>query len=151
MAYVTRDWRTILQSISALHLFTPLLMNYVPESPRWLLARNNKGGFPIDIRSVPKQIFQTNRTKPKNNSLGANWEFLLIWVDEKGAFFPPPLGLLDGSDHILGAQTFSLLCIFIFYVVKFSPMIPQSICENNRKICVISTKEVIEIVFIIRK
>ena len=33
-----RDWKTLLQSISAVHIVTPLLMNFVPESPRWLLA-----------------------------------------------------------------------------------------------------------------
>ena len=42
MAWITRDWKTILQVVSALHIVTPLLMNYVPESPRWLLSSSNK-------------------------------------------------------------------------------------------------------------
>ena len=42
MAWITRDWKTILTSMSALHILTPLLMNYVPESPRWLLTSTTK-------------------------------------------------------------------------------------------------------------
>lgn len=42
VAWITRDWKTILQVVSALHIVTPLLMNYVPESPRWLLSSSNK-------------------------------------------------------------------------------------------------------------
>ena len=42
VAWMTRDWKTILQVVSALHIVTPLLMNYVPESPRWLLSSSNK-------------------------------------------------------------------------------------------------------------
>ena len=30
VAYVTRDWKTILQVLSVVHIITPLLMNYVP-------------------------------------------------------------------------------------------------------------------------
>ncbi len=41
VAYITRDWKVILQVLSALHIITPILMNFVPESPRWLLATNN--------------------------------------------------------------------------------------------------------------
>lgn len=42
VAYVTRDWKTQFQVLSSLAIFAPLLMNYVPESPRWLLATNDK-------------------------------------------------------------------------------------------------------------
>ncbi len=38
VAYLSRDWKVVLQVLSALHIVTPILMNYVPESPRWLLA-----------------------------------------------------------------------------------------------------------------
>ena len=36
-----KDWRRILQVTSSLHLVTPLLANYFPESPKWLLARKD--------------------------------------------------------------------------------------------------------------
>lgn len=42
VAYVSRDWKRILQVLSVAHIITPQLMNYVPESPRWLLATNKK-------------------------------------------------------------------------------------------------------------
>lgn len=42
VAWITRDWKTILQVVSALHIVTPWLMNYVPESPRWLLSSPKK-------------------------------------------------------------------------------------------------------------
>ena len=38
-----KDWRRILQVTSALHLVTPLLANYFPESPKWLLVRKDIG------------------------------------------------------------------------------------------------------------
>ena len=42
IAYITRDFRSILQLLSAVHILTPFILNYVPESPRWLLATNNE-------------------------------------------------------------------------------------------------------------
>ena len=36
-----RDWRRILQVTSVLHIATPLLSKYFPESPKWLLAKND--------------------------------------------------------------------------------------------------------------
>ena len=42
VAYVSRDWKSILQFLSAMHIVTPILMSFVPESPRWLLATNVK-------------------------------------------------------------------------------------------------------------
>lgn len=42
VAYFTRDWKVVLQVLSGLHIFSPLLMNFVPESPRWLLATSKK-------------------------------------------------------------------------------------------------------------
>ena len=38
VAALARDWKLMLQWISAIHIITPLLMNFVPESTRWLLA-----------------------------------------------------------------------------------------------------------------
>ena len=35
-----RDWRRILQATSFLHIATPFLANYFPESPKWLFATN---------------------------------------------------------------------------------------------------------------
>lgn len=37
-AYFIRDYEVLFQVFSALHLFTPMLMLFVPESPRWLLS-----------------------------------------------------------------------------------------------------------------
>ena len=38
VAALGRDWKSMLTWISAVHIITPLLMNFVPESSRWLLA-----------------------------------------------------------------------------------------------------------------
>ena len=46
-----KDWRRILQVTSALHLVTPLLANYFPESPKWLLARKDIGRE-SELRSI---------------------------------------------------------------------------------------------------
>lgn len=40
-AYFIRDYKIIYQGFSSLHLFTPMLMILIPESPRWLLSRKN--------------------------------------------------------------------------------------------------------------
>ncbi|TRY70110.1 hypothetical protein TCAL_01190 [Tigriopus californicus] len=37
-AYFIRDYEILFQVFSSLHLFTPMLMLFVPESPRWLLS-----------------------------------------------------------------------------------------------------------------
>ena len=38
VAALGRDWKSMVQWISVVHIITPLLMNFVPESTRWLLA-----------------------------------------------------------------------------------------------------------------
>ena len=40
--------------MSALHILTPLLMNYVPESPRWLLTSTKKAK-----REEAREILET--------------------------------------------------------------------------------------------
>ena len=41
IAVLFRVWKRMLQFTCALHIITPLLMNFIPESPRWLLAGEN--------------------------------------------------------------------------------------------------------------
>ena len=54
-----KDWRRILQATSVLHIATPLLANYFPESPKWLFATNviRKES---ELRSVLKNAAQIN-------------------------------------------------------------------------------------------
>lgn len=61
VAYCTRDWKAILQILSALHIITPLLMNFVPESPRWLLASNNKTKM-LEARDILEKAAKVNKT-----------------------------------------------------------------------------------------
>ena len=56
-----RNWRHILQVTSALHIITPILCKYFPESPRWLLARKNDR-HESEIKSVLIEIAKTNVT-----------------------------------------------------------------------------------------
>ena len=54
-----RNWRYILQVTSALHIITPILCKYFPESPRWLLARKNDR-HKSEIKSILIEIAKTN-------------------------------------------------------------------------------------------
>ena len=56
-----RNWRQILQVTSALHIITPILCKYFPESPRWLLARKNDR-YESEIKSILIEIVKTNGT-----------------------------------------------------------------------------------------
>lgn len=59
VAYITRDWKAILQILSAMHIITPILMNFVPESPRWLLATNRKSKM-LEARDVLEKAAKIN-------------------------------------------------------------------------------------------
>ena len=48
-----RNWKLILQVACAVHIATPILINLVPESPRWLLASKN-----IERRMEAKHILR---------------------------------------------------------------------------------------------
>lgn len=41
VAYLVRDYRMVYQGFAGLHIITPILLLWVPESPRWLLSQNN--------------------------------------------------------------------------------------------------------------
>ena len=56
-----RDWRRILQVACALHIITPILGNYFPESPRWLLARKSNS-HESELKSILMNIAKTNKT-----------------------------------------------------------------------------------------
>ena len=58
---MSRDWKTILQVLSVAHIVTPLVMNFVPESPRWLLATNKKAKLE-EVREVLKHAAVVNGT-----------------------------------------------------------------------------------------
>ena len=54
-----RNWRHILQVTSALHIITPILCKYFPESPRWLLARKDNR-YESEIKSILIKVAKTN-------------------------------------------------------------------------------------------
>ena len=54
-----RDWRRILQVACALHIITPILGNYFPESPRWLLATKSSS-HESELKSILMKIAKTN-------------------------------------------------------------------------------------------
>ena len=55
-----RDWRRILQVACALHIITPILGNYFPESPRWLLARKSNSNE-SELKSTLMRIAKINK------------------------------------------------------------------------------------------
>ena len=55
-----RDWRRILQVACALHIITPILGNYFPESPRWLLARKSNS-HESELKSTLMRIAKINK------------------------------------------------------------------------------------------
>ena len=54
-----RDWRRILQVTSVLHIATPLLSKYFPESPKWLLAKNDTSKI-SELKTVLKKAAHVN-------------------------------------------------------------------------------------------
>ena len=53
------DWRRILQVTSVLHIATPLLAQYFPESPKWLLAKNDISKI-SELKTVLKYAAKVN-------------------------------------------------------------------------------------------
>ena len=54
-----RDWRRILQVTSVLHIATPLLSKYFPESPKWLLAKNDMNKI-SELKTILKNAANVN-------------------------------------------------------------------------------------------
>ena len=59
MAYLTADWRILLQFFSGVHILTPLALHFVCESPRWLISTgaNSKIG---EAKSILEDIAKKN-------------------------------------------------------------------------------------------
>ena len=59
MAYLTTDWRIILQIISGIHILTPVALYFVCESPRWLISTgsNSKAG---EAKGILEDIAKKN-------------------------------------------------------------------------------------------
>ena len=98
MAYVSRDWKTILQFLSALHIITPLLMNFVPESPRWLLATNSKAKME-QAREIMTKAAQINGTYNEETEARLNDLTKLKTDEELKAEKGVQLGFLDLFRH----------------------------------------------------
>ena len=60
VAALGRDWKSMLQWISAVHIVTPLLMHFVPESTRWLLA-SEKSERRIEAKAIMKEASIANQ------------------------------------------------------------------------------------------
>ena len=59
IAYLSRDWRIQLQFFSGLHIITPLLLNFVCESPRWLISTGNRSKIG-EAKCILEDIAQKN-------------------------------------------------------------------------------------------
>ncbi|XP_040570965.1 organic cation transporter protein [Lepeophtheirus salmonis] len=69
LAWNIREWRLMIQILSGVHFVTPIIMYWVPESPRWLLAsskESNKKKAEEILRKVVKinkgnmELFEQN-------------------------------------------------------------------------------------------
>ena len=98
VAYACRDWKRILQVLSVAHIITPLLMNYVPESPRWLLATNNKSKLEA-AREILKNAAIVNGTDNEETDVKLQ-ELVKLKTDEEIAKERgKQLGFLDLFKH----------------------------------------------------
>ena len=59
MAYLTTDWRIILQVISGIHILTPVALHFVCESPRWLISTGAKSKVE-EAKSIMDDIAKKN-------------------------------------------------------------------------------------------
>ena len=59
MAYVTTDWRIILQVFSGVHILTPVALHFVCESPRWLISTGRKSKVG-EAKSILEDIAKKN-------------------------------------------------------------------------------------------
>ena len=107
----------------------------------WICSTNNR---PFSTKKVYFEAFRLHKNcTTQHNSR-------LLFHIKKEPFFSPASGVIGGSwpytskfilaflakNYPLGAQTFSLLCIFIFYVVKFCAMMLQSFYIRNKNWCI---------------
>ena len=58
-AYLTTDWKMILQFFSGVHLLTPLALHFVCESPRWLISTGTKSKIG-EAKSILDDIAKKN-------------------------------------------------------------------------------------------
>ena len=78
MAYLTTDWRIILQIISGIHILTPVALYFVCESPRWLISTgsNSKAG-------EAKVILEDIAKKNDRQNVSVNIEDLNAGLNEQ--------------------------------------------------------------------
>ena len=58
-AHLSRDWRIQLQIFSGFHLLTPLALNFVCESPRWLISTGKRSRIG-EAKCILEDIAQKN-------------------------------------------------------------------------------------------
>ena len=105
-----RNWRHILQVTSALHIITPILCKYFPESPRWLLAGKNDR-HESEIKSIMIEISKTNGTYSNESDQKLDSILKLSNSEEKNE----PQHSKDRFIHIFRYQLFfdffQIICI----------------------------------------
>ena len=107
-----RNWRHILQVTSALHIVTPILCKYFPESPRWLLARKNDR-HESEIKSILIEITKTNETYSNETEQKIDLILILSSNEEKNE----PQHKKDHFIHIFsGKFSCQYLYFAMFYV-----------------------------------
>ena len=98
-----RDWRRILQVTSVLHIATPLLAQYFPESPKWLLAKNDISKI-SELKTVLKYAANVNGkynedSEKKIEALLSTKEHSKLDINTKDRF-------IDTLRYVLHALTF---------------------------------------------
>ena len=61
MAYMTTDWRVLLQVFSGIHVLTPLILHFICESPRWLISTGRKLKIG-EAKTILQEIAKRNGT-----------------------------------------------------------------------------------------
>ena len=105
-----RDWRRILQVTSVLHIATPLLAQYFPESPKWLLAKNDISKI-SELKTVLKYAAKVNGkynedSEKKIEALLSTKEHSKLDINTKDRF-------IDTLRYVLHALTFEPKTILI--------------------------------------
>eukprot|EP00096_Caligus_rogercresseyi_P005818 TRINITY_DN21847_c0_g1_i1.p1 TRINITY_DN21847_c0_g1~~TRINITY_DN21847_c0_g1_i1.p1 ORF type:complete len:490 (-),score=44.93 TRINITY_DN21847_c0_g1_i1:140-1609(-) len=60
LAWGLRDWKPMIQILSGLHILTPIILHWVPESPRWLLA-SKKERHQTAAEEILRKIISFNK------------------------------------------------------------------------------------------
>ena len=68
MAYMTRDWRVLLQVFSGIHILTPLILNFICESPKWLISTGMESKIG-EAKTILQEINMMNEKKDLNMDL----------------------------------------------------------------------------------